>query len=212
MLDLSPENALMFRITHRDNIPWILDNGIHCRNSPQVDPNFVNIGNTELVGKRTRRNVPTPPFGTLSDYVPFYFTPRSIMLLNILTGYNGVRKRQKEEIVIIVTSLPKLRDRGKPFLFTDRHAYLVAAQFSNDLADLDALAWDDWRNSDFSYDAERPDKKERYQAEALACQNLGMDDLLGFATCSATSRDALTAVVEQAGFDTKVLAKSSWYF
>lgn len=112
MLDLSPAKALIFRITHRDNIPWILANGIHCRNSNRVDPNFVNIGNAELIHKRTSRQLMTPPYGTLSDYVPFYFTPRSIMLLNILTGYNGVRQRNREEIVFMVTSLRHLEARA----------------------------------------------------------------------------------------------------
>lgn len=212
MLDLSPEKAHIYRITHRNNIPWILSNGIHCRNSGLTDPDFVNIGNVELIGKRTTRQIKIPPYGTLSDFVPFYFTPRSIMLLNILTGYNGVRQRQKSEIVTMVTSLPLLKERDKPFIFSDRHAYLLAAQFSDSLDDLDRLAWDDWRQSDFSYDAERPDKKERYQAEALVLHKLGMSDLLGFATADAASRDALKAIIEEAGMKTKVLAKPSWYF
>lgn len=212
MLDLTPEKALVFRITHRANIPWILAQGIHCRNSEAVDPNFVNIGNVELIDKRRSRQLNVPPYGTLSDYVPFYFTPRSIMLLNILTGYNGVRQRSREDIVIMVTSLRHLQARGRQFIFSDRHAYLHAAKFSSDLNDLGGLAWEDWRNSDFRNDAERPDKKERYQAEALVRENLGIDDLLGFATATAGSRDALKATCIDAGHDVQVISKSSWYF
>ena len=40
---LTPEKALIFRITDKDNIPWILGNGLHCRNSNHLDPNFVTI-------------------------------------------------------------------------------------------------------------------------------------------------------------------------
>lgn len=29
--NLNPEKALIFRIVHRDNLPWILDHGLHCR-------------------------------------------------------------------------------------------------------------------------------------------------------------------------------------
>jgi hypothetical protein len=43
--DLNPDKALIFRITHLDNVPWILDNGLHCRSSEVLDPDFVNIGN-----------------------------------------------------------------------------------------------------------------------------------------------------------------------
>jgi hypothetical protein len=60
------------------------------------------------------------PGGYLSDYVPFYLTPHSPMLFNIKTGYNGIRKRSNDEIVILVSSLPTLAVKGVPFLFTDR--------------------------------------------------------------------------------------------
>jgi hypothetical protein len=51
--DLNPEKALIFRITHRNNIPWILDRGLHCPSSKTLDPNYVNIGNTDLIARRT---------------------------------------------------------------------------------------------------------------------------------------------------------------
>jgi hypothetical protein len=80
-VNLNPEKALIFRIVHVDNVPWILDHdGLHCRNAADQDPDYVNIGNPELIGKRARCAVPVPPGGTLSDYVPFYFTPFSIMM------------------------------------------------------------------------------------------------------------------------------------
>ena len=109
--ELNPEKALIFRITHRDNIEWILGNGLHCRDSEIVDPNFVNIGNAELIDKRSSRRIDIPP-GDSSDYVPFYFTPFSPMLLNISTGYNGITQRANEEIVIIVSSLRELDASG----------------------------------------------------------------------------------------------------
>lgn len=30
--NLNPEKALVWRIAHRDNRPWVLDNGLHCGN------------------------------------------------------------------------------------------------------------------------------------------------------------------------------------
>ncbi len=35
---LSPDKALIFRITHIANMPWILANGLHCPNSDIRDP------------------------------------------------------------------------------------------------------------------------------------------------------------------------------
>lgn len=109
--DLSAQKALIWRIVHRDNLPWILDRGLHCANSGVLAPNYVNIGNIDLIDKRRHRKVPIEPGGTLADYVPFYFTPFSVMMMNIHSGW-GVRQRQNEEIVILVSSLPRVHDRG----------------------------------------------------------------------------------------------------
>ncbi len=134
MSSLSPENGLIFRITHIANVPWILDHGLHCRNTAERDPNYVEIGNLELIEKRTSRHVPIAPGGVLSDYIPFYFTPHSPMLYNIKTGYQGLAKRPMSDIVIVISSLPSLVRMGIPFVFTDRHAYLQMASFFSDLA------------------------------------------------------------------------------
>lgn len=83
---LNPQKALIWRIVHRNNISWILDNGLYCGNSPVQSPNWEAIGSSELIQKRETHPVPISPFGSLNDYVPFYFTPFSPMLLNIKSG------------------------------------------------------------------------------------------------------------------------------
>lgn len=86
---LNAEKALIFRIVHRDNMPWILANGMRCRSSSVQAPRYPTIGNPDLIDKRQRRTVPIPPGGTLSDCVPFYFTHLWPMMLNIKTGHGG---------------------------------------------------------------------------------------------------------------------------
>jgi ssDNA thymidine ADP-ribosyltransferase, DarT len=129
---LTAERALIFRIVHRNNIPWILNNGIHSRNSVISDPNYITIGNVDIIEKRDKKVVSIIPGGLLSDYVPFYFTPFSPMLLNIKTGRGGVIQRPNEEIVILVSSLPRCRQLGLSYVFSDRHAYLEPARFYSD--------------------------------------------------------------------------------
>src|SRR5712691_3014718 len=115
---LTPEKALIFRITHRVNVPWILENGLHCRSAGVVDPNFISIGNPELIERRRNRRVDVPPDGTLHDYIAFYFTPYSPMLYNIKTGYGGIRQRRNEEIAVLVSSLPALKSNHVSYVFT----------------------------------------------------------------------------------------------
>ena len=87
---LSEQNALIFRITHIDNVRWMLQHGLHCRNGDQ-DPDFVTIGLQDVIDRRHEHTVPIHPGGTLSEYVPFYFTPFSPMAYNIHTGLGGNR-------------------------------------------------------------------------------------------------------------------------
>ena len=210
--DLNPQKALIFRIVHRDNIPWILDNGLHCRNSKTFDANYVDIGNPDLIGKRNGHPVPLRPGGTLSDYVPFYFTPFSIMLYNIKTGWAGIRKRDNHEIVMMVSSLHTLQKKEISFLFTDRHAYLATAQFFSDLAHLDRIDWSRLQQRDFKADPEDPSKKERYQAEALVHRHLPIDALSGFVCYNDDALGIVSHELKVRQLTSKVVKQPSWYF
>jgi hypothetical protein len=168
MKDLNPQLARIFRSIHISNVPGILEHGgLHCQNSIDLDPNYVNIGNASLIDKRMRRYVPIPPGGPLSDYVPFYFTPFSIMMYNIKTGYGGITRRDNRDIVMFVSSVHRLEELGVPFLFTNQHAYAVDTEFYNDLQYLREIDWQLLQLRDFKTDHNDPGKQLRYQAEAL---------------------------------------------
>jgi hypothetical protein len=210
--DLTPEKALIFRITHRRNLPWVFDNGIHCRSSAQQDQGFVSIGNQELIEGRKERMVPMEPSGMLSDYIPFYFTPYSPMLLNIVTGRN-VPQRPKADIVILVSSLHKVSEAGIRFLFTDRHAYLFNASFSNDLSQLaNMVPWKLLQARDFRKDPEDPAKSERYQAEALIHRHLPVDALLGVVTYNDLVKAEVQALAAERQLNLGIHSKPSWFF
>lgn len=209
--ELTAENAYVFRITHRDNLPWILDNGLHCRSSGKQDPNFVNIGLVDLIDKRKTLKVNVPPGGTLSDYVPFYFTPRSIMALNINSGRN-VPKRANSEIIILCGSLNKLAKLQIPFLITDKHACAIGTKFSSDMQHLSNLDWGILQRSDFSRDNDDPDKTNRYQAEALIRSSMPIDALLGIACCDASQKAWVDQQISSRGLQLQTTIQRGWYF
>lgn len=212
MSSLTPENGLIFRITHIANMPWILDHGLHCRNTVERDPDYVEIGHPELIEKRTHRQVPIPPGGVLSNYIPFYFTPHSPMLFNIKTGYQGLVRRPMSEIVILVSSLPLLARKGIQFVFTDRHAYLQMATFHSDLARLDSIPRELLRNRDFKRDISDPGKFERYQAEALVYQCLPVTGISRIMCHELAQKAALQAEIEKRGHSLQVVVSPDCYF
>jgi len=212
MPPLGPQEGYIFRITHVDNVPWILDHGLHCRNAGTTDPNFVPIGMKELIDKRSMHPVPIAPHGTLADYIPFYFTPHSPMFYYINTGYNGVFKRHNTEITILVTTLPDVEASGAKFVFTDGHAYTTQTEYYNDLGKLDKLDWPLLRSRDFTRDPEYPDKSRRYQAEALIHRHLPTSALKGVACYTQEAADRITVEITKRNLALQAKAIPDWYF
>ena len=210
--NLNPDKALIWRILHQSNLPWVLANGVHCGNSDHRSPTWVSIGNAELIDKRANHPVPVSPGGVLNDYVPFYFTPFSVMLRNIHTGWGGIQKRPNHEIVILVSSLHRAKALGLPFLFTDRHAYYRWANFYDDLADLGRIDWPLLQRRDFKRDADDPDKFERYQAEALVHHHVPLAALLGIVCYTDGARADIEHKMLAAGLTLPVHTRPDWYF
>lgn len=210
--ELTPERALIFRVTHVNNLPWILDNGLHCKASNVLDPNFVVIGNADLIQKRPTKRVPVDPGGMLDQYIPFYFTPCSPMLFNIRTGRNNVRQRSSQELVLVVTSLRTLATHGVPFVFSDRHAFMQLAKFSSSLNDLDCLAWNYWQRRDFRRDPDNPEKMERYMAEALVHRYLAVEQITAIACSNEPERVRIEEMAGNRGEHIEFVCRRSWFF
>lgn len=209
--DLTPEKALIWRMTHRVNIPWILTHGLHCASSKILDSNFVSIGLPDLIQKRQQRLVPITPFGTLPDYIPFYFTPFSPMAYRIFTG-RGIQAQPREDICFLVSSLQHLTDSNVPFTFTDRHAYLETARFFSSIDDLSLLDWHAWQNRDFRRNEKEPEAFERYQAEALIHRHLPLKGLRGIVCYSDPVRDTIVRKLPSALPEIKIVTRPEWYF
>lgn len=210
--NLNPERALIWRIVHRENLAWILQHGLHCKNSPARDPNFVTIGNTELIDKRSTRAVPITPGGCLSDYVPFYFTPFSPMMYNIYTGRGGVAQRANQDICILVSSVHRIREVGLGFVFTDRHAYTAMAQYYNQIDALSHIDWPLLQARNFARSADDPEQIERYQAETLVHQHVPVTGLLGVVCYTDAIKTQLDSQIQVQGLQLAVHVMPQWYF
>jgi hypothetical protein len=158
------------------------------------------------------RIVPISPGGTLADYIPFYFTPFSPMLLNIKTGKLGVVQRPMSEIAILVSSLPKLKELAIPFVFTERHAVLEAAEFHDSIDRLERIDWPRLQNRDFKRDPDNPAKFERYQAEALVHQRVPIAAILGIICQRQEEQTKIESTCGTLNIAAQVLCRPNWYF
>ena len=206
-----PNPTLIYRITHVENVRWLLANGLHCANSRTADPNFVQIGLPELIQKRSARVVPIAPGGTLDDYIPFYFGTHSVMLYNIHTGY-GVKQLRQQEMVYLVSSVQRLAANNIRFIFTDRHAYVANSNYFGDVVELDKLDWDLINGRDFKRDPDRPDKLDRRAAELLVHGHLPLDALSGIACYNNAVWQTIEAAANAIDVNVTVKGRQDWYF
>ncbi len=212
MSSLHPDKALIFRIVHVANLPWMLEHGLQCRNSSNLNPDYVGIGDEKIIRDRRERHVPVPPGGVYGDYVPFYFTPYSIMMLNIKTGY-GVPQRGNDEILICVSSLRDLHAQGRRFVFTNQHGCSAGLEFSNDLGDLESLVdWPLLNSRNFKRDPEDPGKQLRYQAEAMVHGDIQLECLRGIVCHSEAVLARIRPLLSKTHPNLPLKALPGWYF
>ncbi len=166
---------------------------------------FQDISNHDVQDKRATKQVEIQPGGTLYDYVPFYFWGLTPMLY--------VNRHRQNEIIFFVSKPKLIKESGQSFVFTDRHAILALANFSNNLCDLDKYLdmsvikgqW--WNNT-----PENPDRKERKQAEFLVYKKVNLAWCAGIVTLNDMVRSQVESILEANGVSMSVKVYSDWYY
>jgi hypothetical protein len=106
-----------------------------------------------------------------------------------------------------------MRDHQVTLRFTNRHAYTPLARWSDDPATLaQTLDWTILQNGDFSRDDAYPDKKGRYQAEALAHGHVPPSAVIGIGCVSAGVESKVKLIVDAAGLPLPVRVRPVWFF
>lgn len=180
-----------FRITHIDNIPYILEKGLLRANSSDRSDDFVNIGDPQVIKLRSDmiiRNI------RLGDYIPFYLGPRSPMLYVIQHGYNGVRRQEPQDIVYCVLRLDDVIKGNLECVFTDGHALSALTNYygKEQLVNIDKIVnYDDvyasqWNNNDSDIDLKR-----RKEAELLIKEDIAPGYIRGYIVYNDKAKELL---------------------
>jgi ssDNA thymidine ADP-ribosyltransferase, DarT len=162
-----PSKIWLYRMTHIDNLPHILQHGLVTAANSNADPNYRSIGDQSLIGVRKDLDAPNPPGGKFSDYVPFYLGHRSPMLYQIATGYENIHKVPQSEIVYLVVDHGSVIRSGLDWFYTDGHARHGMTRFYTDETGFEELDWEaiyaiQWKNTEAD-----PDRQRKKQAEYM---------------------------------------------
>lgn len=198
MLEIPYMQRYLFRMTHIDNLRIILRDGLFAPNAKWY-PEYVNIGDESLIEQRGVFTVPIAPWGVLSDYVPFYFGGCSPMLLNIKTGYRGIRKREQREIVYMCTHIDRVVQVCPDFCFTEGHAKNRMTAFYNQVSDLDKVDWGAVEQKFWANTEEDPDKMRRKQAEFLVKTYVPLSCLSGIIVLDDIAAQAVDTIKKEIG-------------
>lgn len=188
----------IYRIIHHSNLSHILDIGkVTCPNHAQANPTYQNIGNNDIITKRSAKAVPLHPDRTYLDYVAFYFGPRSIMLYNIKTGHGDVDRIPQDEIIYLVYDIAKIEEHGYEFFFTDGQANIITSKAYDSLADLGNI---DLVAANARYFAEKaqinyPDLKRKKHAEFQIFNEMDFDHIEEIIVLNQARKTAVETVL-----------------
>jgi len=160
---------------HWENVAFVLQHGLCCREHMLADPDYINIGHRQLITDRQDYPVPIKDAGNLGDYIPFYFAGHSPMLYLIKNGYQGVEARRQEDIVFILCDFDKIKVQSLPFIFTDRNAKLKLAKYYTHELDFDQLDWEIIKSKQWNNDLNNLSRQDYKQAEFLVRDHLPVE-------------------------------------
>lgn len=193
----------VYRITHIDNIPHILQNGITHRNSPNCNPDFVSIGDISLISTRDNKHIivdngdllnDSSKIITLGDFIPFYFGVKMPMLYVIQNGGNFViTSTPASKIIYMACTVSRLIVDQENYYFSDGHATDSLTTFYDrtkigslsEIIDWDAVKAAYWSGQD------NLNLKRKKQAEFLASKDIAANLIHGFGCYNEAAKNKL---------------------
>lgn len=203
MPDVPYSQRHLFRMLHINNLESVLKDGMYAPNVKH-DSSYVNIGDEVLIAQRGEFEIPIAPGGVLSDYVPFYFGGCSPMLLNIKTGYRGVKQRSQSEIVYLCTHIETIIRVCPGWCFTDGHAKNRLTNYYNQVVDLEQIDWSVVEDKYWKNTEDDLDKMRRKQAEFLVKGHVPTSCFSGVIVHDDTAASQVKIIEAKAGINLPV--------
>ncbi len=210
-----PVPTRVLHMTRIERIPSIIAHGLlsdtACRHA-QIGG--IAIGYDHIKQRRAQRAVPCGAGGTLADYVPFYFAPRSPMLFAVTRGNVSAEAARTDQIVYLVTTTQNLRTAGLTVVVSNRHAELGFADFTeqDELLNTGFVDWTVMRATIWTNTPADPDRKERRQAECLVHPWVPWMLFEQVATKTDEAKGRVEHLLGRLGQSTPVAVRRGWYF
>ncbi len=221
-----PNPIRLFHITAIDNLNAICQSGaLICKNGcTSQGVNYQNIAHSGAQGSRAAICVPNPPGGTIHDYVPFYFAPRSPMLSAIDNGRVSGCSYRQEDILHFETTVPNVLQRNQDIVFYDLNATLQWSTAYTDIQELpNKVSWDlitaiPRLDGYCKYFFNRPsiaehvDRMEKRMAEFLVKQSVPLNVITRIGVINEDKARMVSTLLQQNNVSLQVDVMHDWYF
>lgn len=212
---INPQRKYCYRITHIGNLPLILQNGIVNKYHPKSSLDYVEIGNPEIIDVRSTMPVRINGYGNIGEYVPFYFTPKSIMLFNIITGHRHpqVQKRNRSEILVLRCLIQELMKLPRWF-FTDGQANIKdgTVKHYSDSTYLERIDWLCIQQGNFTKSDDDFDLPRRYQAEFLVHREVPLKSIESLNVFNQDRADFVNKMLKENNVNLAVNVQPLYFF
>ncbi len=211
-----PTPTWLYRLVHVDNLATLLTRGaLHAPHAtPEDGLPYHPIHNVSVQVSRHIQSIPCGPGGTIHDYVPFYFGPLSVMLLNLKTGRVAGYDEGQEPLIYLMTTAQAVQQAGCRFVFSDGHGLAGFTEWFDDLARLDQVDWNLVSTRYWSDQPDDNDRQRRKQAEFLVWQFLNWTLIGGIAVLNPSMQRRVEGILDPFPQRSrpKVAVKPSWYY
>ncbi|WP_286859407.1 MULTISPECIES: DUF4433 domain-containing protein [Sphingobacterium] len=151
-------NKYFYHFTHIDNLESILKNGLICTNQKQaLGIAHYNIANKSIQTRRSTMEIiceDEKSYGYVHDYVPFYFSTRTPMLLSL------INQKKVDQPEIIYFGIKTELIRTKELIFSDASANTQQPpNFFKNFDNLSKLNWDIINSRKWGYNENDKHKK-----------------------------------------------------
>lgn len=211
-----PNQITLYRLVHVDTLPTLLARGaLHAPNCTPADGlAYRTIHSVSVQASRHNRPILCGPGGTCHDYVPFYFGPLSVMLLNLKTGRVEGYTEGQAPLVYLTTTIARVQAAGCGFVFSDGHGLATFTSWYDDLGQLDEV---DWNLVGARYWADKPDdndRQRRKQAEFLVWRSLDWSLIEGIGVLNVPVKVQVEALLDQYPdrLRPNVQTRQQWYY
>jgi len=195
-------------ITHIDNLASILLQGCLWSDKKRIELGLVNqnIGYNHIKQRRLVRPVSVAAGGTIGQYVPFNFCPRSVMLYVIHRGHDDFGGGQ-DRVLHLVSDIETVRLGNQHCFFTDIHADLDYAEQIDDFNRITELDLDKIINEQYWQDF-----KEEKQAEFLAFESVNWTSIQQIGVKTQDVANDVIALLQNMQHKPEVVVRPGWYY